>query len=198
MSVQIRSTGLVETNWESANTLIEEKTGMPMLEKDDILRGLRKIDARAKEAGIIVDLSVYGGAALAIAFDIRRATRDVDAVVHGAPYFLRHAAAEIAIEEKWPLDWLNDGVKGFTSANEKMRLMENFAACASGGLRVYVPVPEYLFAMKCMAMRPDGLDGSHDISDIETLADEACIKGSIRSATVSTTFSSILRPPLAC
>ena len=192
MSVQIRSTGLVETNWESANTRIEKKTGMPMLEKDD---GLRKIDARAKEAGIIVDLSVYGGAALAIAFDIRRATRGVDAVVHGAPYFLRHAAAEIAIEEKWPLDWLNDGVKGFTSANEKMRLMENFAACASGGLRVYVPVPEYLFAMKCMAMRPDGLDGSHDISDIGALADEACIKDAAEALSLVEAFYPAARIP---
>ena len=29
--------------------------------------------------------------------------------------------------------------------------------------------------MKCMAMRAEGIDGSHDISDIETLADAAAI-----------------------
>ncbi len=148
---------------------------MVMLKKDDILRGLRKIDALAKEAGVIVDLSVYGGAALALAFDIRRATRDVDAVVHGAPHFLRQAAAQVASDEGWPHDWLNDGVKGFTSSREKMRLMESFEASPTGGLRVHTPVPEYLFAMKCMAMRPEGLEGSHDISDIEALADAAGI-----------------------
>ena len=119
---------------------------MAMLKKDDILRGLRKIDSKAKEAGVIVDLSVYGGAALALAFDIRRATRDVDAVVHGAPDFLRRVAAEIAVEEMWPSDWLNDGVKGFTSGKEKMRLMESFEASPTGGLRVHTPAPEYLFA----------------------------------------------------
>ena len=44
---------------------------MAMLRKEDILRGLAKLDAMAREAGVLVDLSVYGGAALAIAFDIR-------------------------------------------------------------------------------------------------------------------------------
>jgi len=33
---------------------------MAMLKKNDILRGLRKIDAKAKEAGVIIDLSIYG------------------------------------------------------------------------------------------------------------------------------------------
>lgn len=72
---------------------------MVMFQKEDILRGFRKIDAKAKEAGIVVDLSVYGGAALALAFNIRQATRDVGAVVHGAPDFLRLAAAEVAAQE---------------------------------------------------------------------------------------------------
>jgi hypothetical protein len=48
--------------------------------------------------------------------------------------------------------------------------METFAASPDGGLRIHVPTAEYLFAMKCMAMRPEGIDGSHDISDIEALA----------------------------
>jgi hypothetical protein len=94
----------------------------------------------------------------------------VDVVIHGAVGFVRRAAADIAAREGWPADWLNDGVKGFTSANEKMYLMVNFQASSEGGLRVHMPAPEYLFAMKCMAMRPEGLEGSHDISDIEALA----------------------------
>jgi len=145
---------------------------MALLDREAIERGLSKIDARARAAGVVVDLSVYGGAALILAFDTRRSTRDVDAVVRGAPGFLREAAARIAAEEGWPPDWLNDGVKGFVSARESMRLMARFQASPGGGLRVYTPAPEYLFAMKCMAMRPEGWDGSHDISDIEWLADE--------------------------
>ena len=149
---------------------------MTILKKEDILRGLTKIDTLAKEAGVIVDLSIYGGAALAIAFDIRHATRDVDAVVNGSPDFLRKAARTVADEEGWPSDWLNDGVKGFISTHEKMNLMRNFEASPLGGLKIQTPTVEYLFAMKCMAMRTDGLEGSHDISDIMALADEAEIQ----------------------
>jgi hypothetical protein len=143
---------------------------MTMLGKDDILRGLRAIDARAKDAGGLIDLSVYGGAALALAFDLRVATRDVDVVVRGNPDFLRRVAADVAADEGWPPGWLNDGVKGFTSAHERMGLMEAFPGFAEGGLRIHLPTAEYLFAMKWMAMRPEGVDGSHDISDIEALA----------------------------
>ncbi|EQD53516.1 hypothetical protein B1B_10205 [mine drainage metagenome] len=167
-----------------------------MLEKDDIIRGLRKLDAKALKAGVVVDLSIYGGAALALAFNIRHATRDVDAVVHSAPDFLRIAAAEVAAEEGWPADWLNDGVKGFTSSKEAMQLMEHFEASPSGGLRIEVPTPEYLFAMKCMAMRPEGLEGSHDISDIKALADHAGIQD-VKTALslVEAFYPSSLIPP---
>jgi hypothetical protein len=153
-----------------------ESRTMTMLTKDDILRGLRKIDVKAKESSILIDLAIYGGAALAIAFDIGRATRDVDAVVRGDPDFLRAIAADVAEEEGWPRDWLNDGVKGFLSSEEEMLLMESFPGSPRGGLRVHVPSPAYLFAMKCMAMRPEGIDGSHDVTDIEALANKIGIK----------------------
>ena len=147
-----------------------------MLSKNDILDGLRLLDEKAKAAQQLVELSIYGGAALAIAFDMREATRDVDAVVNGSPGFLRGAVAEVAAQKGWPEDWLNDGVKGFRSANERMVLMESFQGGADGGLCISLPAPEYLFAMKCMAMRPEGIGGSRDISDIEGLARVCGIK----------------------
>jgi hypothetical protein len=145
-------------------------TATPALTRKDILRGFGKLDAMAREADKVIELAVYGGAALALSFDMRVSTRDVDAVVRGAPDFARKCAAKVARDEGWPMDWLNDGVKGFLSASEQMRLMRDFSAAHGKGLRVLVPSPEYLFAMKCMAMRPEGIDGSHDISDIEALA----------------------------
>lgn len=148
---------------------------MALLTKQDILRGLRKLDGKARLAGVIIDMAVYGGAALALVFDLRQATRDVDAVVQGSQDFLRRAVREVAEEERWPADWLNDGVKGFLSHHEELCALAEFQASAEGGLRLYVPVPEYLFAMKCMAMRPEGIEGSRDIADIEALADKAGI-----------------------
>jgi len=146
------------------------------LSRQAILRGLRRLDERARAAGQVIDVSIYGGAALCLAFDARTSTRDVDAVFRNATRFVRAAAAEIAREEGWPEDWLNDGVKGFVSASEDMRLMREFSAPGGMGLRIFTPAPEYFFAMKCMSMRAEGLDGSHDISDIELLADIAGIK----------------------
>jgi hypothetical protein len=168
---------------------------MAMLTKDDILRGLRKIDVAARASGILVDLSIYGGAALAIAFNLRNSTRDVDAVVQGSPQFLRKAASDVAEEEGWPQDWLNDGVKGFLSDNEQMFLMERFTAGPEGGLRIHVPTAEYFFAMKCMAMRPDGLEGSHDISDIEALATKIGFKTSAEALSLVEEFYPSSRIP---
>ena len=34
---------------------------MALLTKDDIVRGLRKLDAKAKASAVIVDMAVYGG-----------------------------------------------------------------------------------------------------------------------------------------
>ncbi len=148
---------------------------MALLSQADILRGLAKLDAAAKAEGVFVDLSVYGGAAMALAFDARASTRDVDAVARGGHAFLRRAVARIAEEEQWPADWLNDAVKRFTSGHERMQALELFEPSPQGGLRVYAPAPEYLFAMKCMAMRIAGTD-AHDLADIRFLAKETGIR----------------------
>ena len=167
-----------------------------LLKRRDILRGLKKLDAMAREASVVVDLAVYGGAALALAFDSRVATRDVDAIARNSRDFVRRAAAAIAEEEGWPADWLNDGVKGFVSAKEEMRLMTQFSAAGGSGLRLFTPSPQYLFAMKCMAMRPEGLDGSHDISDIEMLARVAGIRDAAEAISlVEAFYPSKLIPP---
>ena len=72
------------------------------LSRKDIVRGLERLDAMAREADKVVELAVYGGAALALSFDMRVTTRDVDAVVRGSADFARACAARIAEEEGWP------------------------------------------------------------------------------------------------
>jgi hypothetical protein len=141
-----------------------------LLDKNDILRGLELLSTKARDAYITVDLAIYGGAALALAFDMRAATRDVDAVIQSHHSFVRNAVREIAVEYDWPENWFNDGVKGFISTSEQLRLMQDFQGSQQGGLRVHVPTPEYLLAMKCMAMRIDDPDASHDVADIKNLA----------------------------
>ncbi|MDV7396880.1 hypothetical protein RZS08_36115, partial [Arthrospira platensis SPKY1] len=64
-----------------------------------------------------------------------------------------------------------------------------------GGLRIFRPSAEYLFAMKCMAMRPEGVDGSHDISDIEALALQAGIHTAEEALAIVESFYPAKRIP---
>jgi hypothetical protein len=103
-------------------------------------------------------------------------TGDVDAVFERDKDFVRKLAAEMAAEFGWDEDWLNDGVKGWLSASdanpEAKSLFKTYPSEEHQGLRVFVAKPEYLFAMKCRAMRVGGIETSPDIEDIRLLARE--------------------------
>lgn len=128
----------------------------------------------AVAAGKIVEISIYGGAALILTLDARPATRDVDAVFDRDRDFVRHAARSIAADFGWDEDWLNDGVKGFLSSADgapaAKRLLRTYPSADRPGLRVFVASPEYLFAMKALAMRIGGVEQKQDVDDIRRLA----------------------------
>ena len=56
------------------------------------------------------------------------------------------------------------------------------------GLRVYAAKPEYLFAMKCRAMRVGGIETNSDIDDIKLLARAIGIKNSRDALTLVEKF----------
>lgn len=140
-----------------------------VLSREQIEDGLRRLGQKAVEHGKVIDLAIYGGSAIVLAFGFRVSTRDVDVVIHGDPTFVRKACVEIANELGWPADWLNDSVKGFVSGHEKLVPAGTYPSEAQPGLRVHVPTAEYLFAMKAMAMRVAGVEESRDIEDIKSL-----------------------------
>jgi hypothetical protein len=142
------------------------------LNRRDLERAFAALGAKALVAAKVVDIAVYGGSALVLAFPSRVATKDVDAVVQNDSAWLRAAAAEIAEENGWPVDWLNDGVKGWLSHRDAQakELFKSYPSESTPGLRVYVAIPQYLFAMKCLAMRIGGVDAMQDRSDIQALA----------------------------
>jgi hypothetical protein len=69
---------------------------MVVLNKEDIERGLGQLNRKAKRDGFVVDIFVYGGSALILAFDLQRTTRDVDAVIKRDAPQVRRLVAEIA------------------------------------------------------------------------------------------------------
>jgi hypothetical protein len=87
----------------------------------------------------------------------------VDALFQPAQ-LIREIAAQIAESQQLPADWLNDGVKGFLSMRHELTAgnLPQFPH-----LRLTMPVPEYLLAMKCMAARLGGTEGEPtDVADI--------------------------------
>src|SRR5712692_6541608 len=92
----------------------------------------------------------------------------------GAPGSLPRYAAAVAGENGWDADWMNDAVKGFVSARSSagLRRFRSYPDDDQPGLRVLVPTAEYLLAMKCLSMRIDAADNTHDASDIRDLMRE--------------------------
>jgi hypothetical protein len=107
-----------------------------------------------------------------LAYDGRPATRDVDAVFEQSKDAVRTLSREVASDFGLTEDWLNDGVKGFLShldnSSRSKQFLKSYPTEERAGLRVMVACPEYLFAMKCLAMRLGS--GERDKSDIIMLA----------------------------
>jgi len=108
---------------------------------DDLSRELAARGARA-------ELFLVGGAALAVAYDATRATRDLDAVFVPSEVVRKAAAAE---REGLAEDWLNDAVKGFLPGPDP----DAQRFYSSDSLIVDVASPRYLLAMKLFAARAE-------------------------------------------
>jgi len=143
-------------------------------DRDTLIEAFQDLGTRAYKLGKVIEISVYGGSALMLTCGWRLSTKAVDAVFEADKTLVRQLAAEIAEERGWDSTWLNDGVKGFISAGDldpaSKVLFGTFPSEDAPGLRVMVAAPEYLFAMKCRAMRIGGVDENSDVDDVRRLA----------------------------
>ncbi len=131
------------------------------MNKEEIVGALETLNALLRERGIKGEICLYGGAAMCLAFDARQSTKDVDAIFHPSTE-VRAAAAETARRLGLPVDWLNDGVKGFLVDHPRR------AWKSMSNLTVLVAEADYLFAMKAMSARVD----TSDRDDIRRLLTE--------------------------
>ena len=108
---------------------------------------------------MVADLYVFGGAAMALAYDSRRATRDVDALFE--PHGIVHdEALAVAAELGLPRWWLNEQASSYVAPGGDPAASKVFD---HPGLRVFAASPEHLLAMKAFAARP------RDAEDIRQL-----------------------------
>jgi hypothetical protein len=133
------------------------------IDRGTLIRALECLSEYLEREGITGELCLYGGAVMVLAFQARQSTRDVDGVFQPAAAF-RQAARQVAADLDLEEGWLNDGVKGFVSSRGQVTAEElpQFPA-----LRLAMPTPEYLLAMKCMAARVGSAPGDpSDVADI--------------------------------
>jgi hypothetical protein len=130
------------------------------MQRAEILDLLHLLADRLARQGLQGEMYVVEGAAIALAFDERRSTRDIDAVFE-PKRAIYDAAAEIANERGLPEGWLNDAVKGFLSRPDEAAT----AVLELPGLRVATASPRILLAMKVLAHRP-----GEDEADVQLLA----------------------------
>lgn len=147
------------------------------LDRDALLEAFDRIGRAAAQAGTKLQIAVYGGSALMLASNFRFATEDVDVskLEHPLPDWLAAIVNEIARENHWQNDWINDGVVFHLSqfADRASDHLEFGTFPRDGtpvGLAVSVPSAEYLLALKLKAFRiMDPLRGETERLDILNL-----------------------------
>lgn len=133
----------------------------PLLDRSAIERVLGRLADRLAARGVTADLYVFGGAAMAMAYDARRATRDIDAIFVPHGIVLEEARA-VAREFALPDWWLNEQASVYVAPGgdpDAPRILDR------PGLRVTAASGEHLLAMKALAAR------NRDLDDIRMLVD---------------------------
>ncbi len=160
---------------------------MGVLADKDIRRLFALLNDELRATGTEGELFLVGGAVMCLAYAARPSTQD------GAGLFrpvrqVREAAARVAAQAGVSTDWLNDSVKGFLSERgEFSHFLE------LDHLRVMVALPEYLLAMKCLALRIGA--ESHDEDDIRYLLRHLAIGTYEQAVAVITRYYPLERFP---
>jgi Nucleotidyltransferase of unknown function (DUF6036) len=135
--------------------------GDVLLGRAELERAFTALGERLVRRGVVADIFIVGGAAMALAYDAARVTRDVDAMFkpHG---IVHEEAVQVADDLGLPRWWLNEQASSYISGKddlEKRRVFDH------PGLRVMAASPRHIFAMKALAAR------TRDVDDLRVLAD---------------------------
>jgi hypothetical protein len=129
------------------------------MDKDQMISALSRLNEKLRSTDETGEIILFGGAVMCLVFGSRGYTRDIDAVFEPKGSIYAYAR-EVAKEEGLPLNWLNDGVKGWLYVEPETDLVMQLS-----NLRVMAAKPEYILSMKCYAARLD----TDDLNDAKVL-----------------------------
>ena len=136
--------------------------GPKLLTIDEIKRAFAGLSDELGADGKQGELVIVGGAAIALTLGGRESTRDVDGYISKPePSAMRAAAERVSAQLGLPVDWLNDGAKGYM-----LKVDLGPVVFEAENLIVYSASNLQLFAMKLWAWRDD-----QDFEDAARLLD---------------------------
>lgn len=157
-----------------------------MLDRDAIPAALHALDDELRSRDVRANLFIVGGAAMAVAYDARRSTADVDAIFAPSSE-VRQAARMVADRLGLAEDWLNDGAKAFMPGDDPNRI----TVFEGEWLQVAAASPRYLLAMKLLAARVER--DQDDIRELYRLCDFTTAAQGL--ALVEATYPQYVIPP---
>jgi len=160
---------------------------MAPLTQTDLRRLFDLLNEELRSCGTEGELFLVGGAVMCLAYAVRPSTRDVDAWFRPVDK-VREAATRVATRAHVNPDWLNDAVKGFISSQGEFAPFIEL-----DHLRIMVAQPEYLFAMKCLAMRIGA--EFHDEEDVRYLLRHLDIRSLEQALEILTKYYPLERFP---
>lgn len=142
------------------------------LSRTDIVRALTRLGELCAKQQARVEVALYGGTVMMLAYDCRETTKDIDAIFH-PPEVVEPLLKQVAREQNLPEDWMNNGVGAFVGRRETRVA---FSQLQIPGLVITRPSARYLLAMKCRAGRLPTPFCTGDLADIRFLLRELSIR----------------------
>jgi len=139
------------------------------MSREDIIRALSELVRFLKVSNSRVEIRIVGGAALALRYLERQATRDIDSLAFKTDENEAVVAAIQAVAEKLslPPDWLNTEVTKVDAFPTMGKDVEWETIFNESGVQILIPVAEVLLVMKLKANRP-----GRDTPDIRGLLNQ--------------------------
>ena len=133
---------------------------MRPLSATDMRDALGEVAERLQRAGVQGRLYVTGGAAMALAYDAERLTRDIDAAITGGHNAVIDAVRAVAASRGWPSTWLNEQA---TTYMPQIPDRHSHVVFDHPALQVAAASAIHMLAMKARAAR------AQDIADVTSL-----------------------------